>query len=438
MCTTAGKNIALSSHLYTDEPSRCNFLLYMRTIVLVFMLVQRLLRRRAVPALAVVLFISLLTLYESFRHSHVHDLARPTVQLDPAFTTNQYRAQTVNTTSSSRKNAAVLMLARNSDRSDAVAAIRSLERRFNHRFHYPIIFLNNEAWDERFTRALSAEVSGDVVFDTIPADMWGYRSGITKEELEKAQKGMVSMASKGVPHAESEDYHHMCRFYSGFFFDHPTLLQYNWFWRLDPDSRILCDIPYDPFAEMIARDQIYGYTMALWEVGSSAPSLFRTMSEYRAIAGISTTSLWTAMLEASWAPLPVRYGIMPWFPSRDGTGDAWNLCHFWSNFEIADLRFFRSAEYRDLFNYLDSTGGFHLERWGDAVVHSLALALLSQPEKLHYFEDFGYKHGGLQHCPSEASLPDGCTCDCRAGEKAPPAVCLNRLREAVEPLSQVS
>ena len=31
----------------------------------------------------------------------------------------------------------------------------------------------------------------------------------------------------------------------------------------------------------------------------------------------------------------------------------YNLCHFWSNFELGDLRFFRSRAYAEFFNYLD-------------------------------------------------------------------------------------
>lgn len=41
--------------------------------------------------------------------------------------------------------------------------------------------------------------------------------------------------------------------------------------------------------------------------------------------------------------------------SNDMDG-PYNLCHFWSNFEIADLRFWRSQVYEDFFNYLDATG----------------------------------------------------------------------------------
>lgn len=52
----------------------------------------------------------------------------------------------------------------------------------------------------------------------------------------------------------------------------------------------------------------------------------------------------------------------------DNNGDSYNLCHFWSNFEIGDLNFLRSREYMEYFEYLDRTGGFFYERWGDAPV----------------------------------------------------------------------
>lgn len=49
------------------------------------------------------------------------------------------------------------------------------------------------------------------------------------------------------------------------------------------------------------------------------------------------------------------------FVSDDG-GKSYNLCHFWSNFEIGDLRFLRSPEYMAYFEYLDRAGGFFYER----------------------------------------------------------------------------
>jgi hypothetical protein len=37
----------------------------------------------------------------------------------------------------------------------------------------------------------------------------------------------------------------------------------------------------------------------------------------------------------------------------------------WSNFEIADMDFWRGPAYTDFFNYLDATGGFYYEVGND-------------------------------------------------------------------------
>lgn len=43
-------------------------------------------------------------------------------------------------------------------------------------------------------------------------------------------------------------------------------------------------------------------------------------------------------------------------------GEKYNMCHFWSNFEIAKLSWFRSKEYNDFFEMMDRSGGFWMER----------------------------------------------------------------------------
>jgi len=108
------------------------------------------------------------------------------------------------------------------------------------------------------------------------------------------------------------------------------------------------------------------------------------------------------MVDASWAPWPLRKLLASMLPHRDGNGDTWNHCHFWSNFEIADFAFFRSKEYRDFFDYLDQLGGFYFERWGDSPVHSLAAALFLGPAEIHRFDDIGYSHPQFWTCPQNA------------------------------------
>ena len=48
------------------------------------------------------------------------------------------------------------------------------------------------------------------------------------------------------------------------------------------------------------------------------------------------------------------------FLSDDG-GQTYNLCHYWSNFEIADLDFWRSEAYAKFFDFLETKSGFYYE-----------------------------------------------------------------------------
>jgi hypothetical protein len=42
----------------------------------------------------------------------------------------------------------------------------------------------------------------------------------------------------------------------------------------------------------------------------------------------------------------------------------WDRSYYYTNFEIGDLRFFRSEAYQSYFRYLDALGGFYYYRWG--------------------------------------------------------------------------
>ena len=49
-------------------------------------------------------------------------------------------------------------------------------------------------------------------------------------------------------------------------------------------------------------------------------------------------------------------------------GEKYNMCHFWSNFEIARLSWFRSKEYEDFFQMMDRSGGFWMERVSTSLI----------------------------------------------------------------------
>ncbi|KAI4835422.1 nucleotide-diphospho-sugar transferase [Aureobasidium sp. EXF-8845] len=282
------------------------------------------------------------------------------------------------------------MLARNSDLEEATEALTSFESQFNHRYNYPVVFLNNEPWTDAFKQGVSAIVSGQVIFDTISPDMWGYPDHVDQEA---ARAHIKDQADRGIIHAGQESYHHMCRFYSMKFYDHPAMQPYKWYWRLEPGVSFECPINFDPFTYMVRENKRYAYAIALQEVGSTVRSLYRTVSDYKNSMNITPSRYWNALISLSWAPLPIRW-LLRLAPYRDSNGDEWNLCHFWNNFEIADLDFFRREDYRHMMDHLDKLGGFYTERWGDASVRSFAATLLLKPEEIHYFgDDMCYCHG---------------------------------------------
>ena len=51
-----------------------------------------------------------------------------------------------------RANATLLMLARNSDVDSAVTTVKQLEDRFNGKYHYPWVFLNEQPFSDDFKR----------------------------------------------------------------------------------------------------------------------------------------------------------------------------------------------------------------------------------------------------------------------------------------------
>ncbi|KAI4949107.1 hypothetical protein J4E91_005571 [Alternaria rosae] len=321
---------------------------------------------------------------EAYVHRRNYDVPRPSPPLDAPFYTG-CQEPVLNTTA--RESAVFMMLARNSEVKGAVSSVRSVQEQFNDNFGYPWVFLNDEEWTEDFKRKVGKAVGegADVKFEVIPKEMWGYPEWIDQD---RAKKSMQDMKSRGIQYGGQESYHHMCRFQSGFFYDHPALLPYKYYWRVEPSISFTCAITYDPFVEMARHKKRYGYTTALWERGQTVPSLFRKLSLFKNEYSIPTSTLWTAMIDASWMPWPFRR-MLAALRNRDERGDLWNMCHFWSNFEIADMDFFRGDAYRAVFDYLDRDGGFYYERWGDAPVHSLAAAMLLQPQELHHFSKRG-------------------------------------------------
>ncbi|KAL4265283.1 glycosyltransferase 15 family protein [Pleurotus pulmonarius] len=307
-----------------------------------------------------------------------------------------------------RANATFVLLCRNSDLRGVISSIRHMEDRFNRNYKYPWVLLNEQPFTDEFKTRVRILTDAPIQFGQISPDDWYQPPWIDEK---RAEQGRLAMMRQHIIYADSVPYRNMCRFNSGFFFQHELLQPYRYYWRVEPDVTYFCDVDYDPFLFMQDNDKVYGWTLSLLEWQPTIPTLWSTVREF--------------MDEH---PEYVSANNSMEFLSDNG-GLNYNLCHFWSNFEIADMDFWRGDAYQAFFKHLDSKGGFYYERWGDAPVHSMAAALFARKDQIHFFSDMGYMHPPFQHCPYGSEWVKGrCSCNPQDSFDYQPASCLRKFQ----------
>ena len=136
---------------------------------------------------------------------------------------------------------------------------------------------------------------------------------------------------------------------------------------------------------MARANKTYGFTIAVKELKETVPNIFRYASAYKRLKNLKSKGLWEMFVEAKpeepvplpkddpkyQDPLPEEilstepnHGRLPDVDPEAMEGETYNMCHFWSNFEIARLDWFRSREYEEFFEMMDRSGGFWMERVG--------------------------------------------------------------------------
>lgn len=204
-------------------------------------------------------------------------------------------------------NATFVTLARNQDVWELSHSIRQVEDRFNRNYHYDWVFLNDKPFDEQFKKLTTAMVSGNTHYGLIPKEHWSYPEWIDQD---KARDAREEMNKKKIIYGGSESYRHMCRYESGFFFRHPLMLNYQYYWRVEPSIDLFCDLPFDPFRVLHENDKKYSFVLSLYEYSETIPSLWDGVKRFMANH-----------------PEHIAQGNSIDFISDDG-GKNYNKCHF--------------------------------------------------------------------------------------------------------------
>lgn len=258
-----------------------------------------------------------------------------------------------------KTNAAIAYLTRERDLWLLRTSIRLLFLNFNKEHDYTVIVFHDDLTPVTISNLLV----------TLSLDL-GYTPKLNFEKLQFVLPEEVSTDPSRYTLSLTTfpiGYRHMCRFYAGQIFNHPALLPYKFYMRLDSDSFILSKPKKDPFVHMEENGYQYAF-----------------MEKEELDAPWACEGLWDCTKEFIDTNLD-RISNPP---------TAWNGELYNTNFEIADMSFFREKNYQDYFNHVDSTRNIYYKRWGDHCIRWLGMRLFMKPENILCIEDFCYQHGG--------------------------------------------
>lgn len=288
-----------------------------------------------------------------------------------------------------RENATLMILAKNSELKGVLYTMRQIEEKFNSNFHYPYVFLNDGDFNDNFKSKVEKLASGDVYFEKIEEKDWKQPDWI---DPDKQKTEMKVLKKQNIAYANKVSYHNMCRYYSKGFYNHPRMKQFKYYWRFEPNTDYFCDISYDVFKFMEMNKKVYGFVISLYDAQETMKTLWPQTLNFLNMGYNKKFIHPNAAIDFLMEDMQN--------PDKTEFTSGYSTCHFWTNFEIGNMDFYRGEAYNTWVNYLEQTGGFYYERWGDAPVRSIGLSLFADKNDIHWFRDIGYKHHPYTNCPN--------------------------------------
>jgi len=246
-------------------------------------------------------------------------------------------------------NNVIMYLVRNTKRdlSNLELSLKSLDTYFNNKYHYPVILFHENLTVEQQV-LIKSNTASELIFEQIEFQLPSF---LDPESIPET----VHINGFGF----SVGYRHMCRFFSSEVYAHPVLDSFEYCWRLDTDSFLRGPVDYDVFEFMRGNNCVYGYIDSGVDTGDN-DELRQITNDYIKSHGL-------------------KY-------------DGWDGSAYGTNFEISQIKFWKSGACADYLSYIDKSGGIYKHRWGDHIIHFIAVSLFLSENQLHHFTDIAYQH----------------------------------------------
>jgi hypothetical protein len=229
-------------------------------------------------------------------------------------------------------------------------ALRSLDRYFNRKFDYPVIVFHDGGIAEFLLDNLRRLTSSNLFLQRVEISPPRDLANIPEMD-----------SCSGLPIS----YRNMCRFNTLLVYEEEIFNGLDYYWRLDTDSVFTREISFDIFKRMKENNSVYGYIHITEDRETCVENLWPTTENYI-------------------AKMHLKQSFLDKWPNRK---------MFYNNFEVSRIDFWRSEKVQHYLRYIDESGGIYYNRWGDAPIKSLVLALFLEWDKLLNFDqDIGYNH----------------------------------------------
>lgn len=233
-------------------------------------------------------------------------------------------------------------------------SLNLLDINFNNSYKYPVVIFHEDLTEKRM-QEIRKSSNSNIIFEKVHFEIPSYVDKNSVPEYLYADGYRFGIGCR-----------HLGRFFSYDAYNHPVFKDYNYVWRLDADSFIMGKIDYDVFQYMEDNKIIFGYMVVLIEPEVFRKNFLETVSAY------------------------FKKDI------------KWNGECYYGNFTISNLDFWRSKEYTDYYNYIDGMGGIYKYRWGEQMLHYIAVQMFLKENQIHKFDDIPYRH---QAFTNKCSLP---------------------------------
>lgn len=274
---------------------------------------------------------------------------------------------------------AIVFLVRSSENDiiDLNKCLKSLELHLpNTSKNADLIFFHESSFEDFFPKIVIPEIfmSNAIQFCEVDLGIPAHYENSLKEKIPEYfphpthGKGPVAFGHVGF----SIGYRSMCRFFSFGIFQEDVFRnkKYNYILRLDTDSLFIKGNAINLFEWVNSNSIIYGFIESAiqWDHPKVSRNFKRTA--LKALLPIN----WLYFLRALLIPKSRMY---------------------YTNFELMKVDFFQSSRWDKFSKHLDSTGGFYLYRWGDAIVRYLGVnSMVKKSARCAIPAGIVYQHGG--------------------------------------------